>query len=371
MAFLHICKSLRNKSLAPNRLPGDFPLMKQGLLVFFLGLVLVACAPRGVIDHVPLAVGGEAAMRRVFVATNRNLAPDGDLNLVRQNFGAPRSRELRYGWADVSIPPVHQPGEIEWPHGAKPDPRRHFVTRDGGPYAGGADAARKSFLSGLTAASQPGRKDVVVFVHGFNVNNAEAVYRVAQVSHDFDAQIPVVLYSWASAGKLRGYVYDRDSVIYSRDGLEEVLTDLADNGWNVTLLAHSMGTHLTIETLRQASIAGNTKALKALRGVALISPDIDEDVFVQQASRIEPFPEPFLVLVSSADSALNASAWLTGKQWRLGSMQDKTRLAGLPVDVVDLTEFAGGDRRKHNTAFTAPAAIKLLYKLEREIDQRR
>lgn len=310
-------------------------------------------------------------MRRVFVATNRNLAPDGDLNLVRQNFGAPRSRELRYGWADVSIPPVHQPGEIEWPHGAKPDPRRHFVTRDGGPYAGGAAAARKSFLSGLTAASQPGRKDVVVFVHGFNVNNAEAVYRVAQVSHDFDAQIPVVLYSWASAGKLRGYVYDRDSVIYSRDGLEEVLTDLADNGWNVTLLAHSMGTHLTIETLRQASIAGNTKALKALRGVALISPDIDEDVFVQQASRIEPFPEPFLVLVSSADSALNASAWLTGKQWRLGSMQDKTRLAGLPVDVVDLTEFAGGDRRKHNTAFTAPAAIKLLYKLEREIDQRR
>lgn len=344
--------------------------MKNGLFILWLCLLLAGCAPRGEIAHVPLAVGGEAAMRRVFVATNRNLAPDGDLNLVRQNFGAPRSRELRYGWADVSIPPTHQQGEIEWPGRAKPDPRRHFVTRDGGPYPGDAATARDAFLDGLTAASQPGRKDVVVFVHGFNVNNAEAVYRVAQVSHDFDAQIPVVLYSWASAGKVRGYVYDRDSVIYSRDGLEKVLTDLADDGWRITLVAHSMGSHLTIETLRQAAISGNTKALKALRGVALISPDIDEDVFIQQASRIKPFPEPFLVLVSSADSALSASAWLTGKQWRLGSMQDKTRLAGLPVDIVDLTEFTGGDKHKHNTAFTAPAAIKLLYKLERGIDKR-
>ncbi|SMX36689.1 alpha/beta hydrolase [Maliponia aquimaris] len=340
--------------------------MLRGLLILSLCVLLASCATRGEIGYVPLAEGESATLRRVFVATNRNLAPQGDVNLVQQAFGDSRGRALRYGWADISIPPGHKRGEIEWPGRAQPDPHKHFVTRNGGPY--GADRA---FLDGLKGASQPGRRDMVLFVHGYNVNNAEAVYRVAQVAHDFDAQIPIVVYSWASAGNPRGYVYDRDSVIFSRDGLEKVLTDLADDGWRVTLLAHSMGSQLTMETLRQISIGGKTKVLKALRGVALISPDIDEDVFVQQALRIEPFPEPFLVVISTEDSALNISAWLTGKPWRLGSIQDKTHLAGLPIEVVDLSDFDGGDKRRHATAFTAPAAIRLLYTMERQIAQGR
>lgn len=336
--------------------------MSRTFLFFGLMLLLVSCASRGEIGYVPLSKGEEAEIRRVFVATNRQLAKAGDINLVSQTLGASRSRVLRYGWADISIPPTHREGEIEWPGAQKPDPQRHFVTRNGGPYLG-----KREFLDGLTDGSPPGRKDVVLFVHGYNVRNAEAVYRVAQVAHDFDAKIPIVLYSWASAGKLRGYVYDRDSVMFSRDGLEQVLTDLAGEGWRVTLVAHSMGTQLTMETLRQLSIAGKTNVLKSLRGVALISPDIDEEVFVQQALRIKPLPEPFLVVISTFDSALSASAWLTGKRWRLGSINDRTRIAGLPIDVVDLSEFHGGDRRKHITAFTAPAAIKLLYKMEREV----
>ncbi len=339
--------------------------MKRALLFIGLMLVLVSCASRGEIHHVPLREGEDAQVRRVYVATNRQLAKAGDINLVSQTLGASRSRVLRYGWADISIPPNHREGEIEWPGAQNPDPQRHFVTRNGGPYLG-----KREFLDGLTAGSQKGRKDVVLFIHGYNVNNAEAVYRVAQVAHDFDAQIPVVLYSWASAGKLRGYVYDRDSVMFSRDGLEQVISDLASEGWRITLVAHSMGTQLTMETLRQLSIAGKTRALKALRGVALISPDIDEEVFIQQALRIKPLPEPFLVVISTFDSALSLSAWLTGKRWRLGSINDRTRIAGLPIDVVDLSEFHGGDRRKHITAFTAPAAIKLLYKMERDIDKK-
>lgn len=340
----------------------SFPFMKNGLLIVILSLALASCASRGEINHVPLRDGEDAQIRRVFVATNRNLAKSGDINLVNQALGASRSRTLRYGWADISIPPIHKEGDIEWPGAQKPDPKRHFVTRNGGPYE-----SKTQFLDALTKGSQPGRKDVVLFVHGYNVNNAEAVYRVAQVAHDFDAKIPIVLYSWASAGRLRGYVYDRDSVMFSRDGLEQVMSDLASDGWRITLVAHSMGAQLSMESLRQLSIAGKIDALNALRGVALISPDIDEDVFVQQALRVKPLPTPFLVVISTLDSALNVSAWLTGKPWRLGSIRDKTTLAGLPIDVVDLSEFHGGDRRKHITAFTAPEAIRLLYKMERAL----
>jgi esterase/lipase superfamily enzyme len=199
----------------------------------------------------------------------------------------------------------------------------------------------------------------VLFVHGYNVDNAEAVYRLAQIAHDYDAEQPVIAFSWPSAGNPRGYAYDRDSVVYSRDMLEALLVALSARR-DVLIVAHSMGSQLTMETLRQMAIGDNGAVLKRLSGVALISPDIDEDVFRRQASRIVPFPQPFLIAVSARDRVLNLAAFLTGKPSRLGSIDDPARLSGLPVRVVDLTGVAGGDRGGHLTAFTAPAAIRLL-----------
>ena len=126
------------------------------------------------------------------------------------------------------------------------------------------------------------------------------------------------------------------------------------------IIAHSMGGQLVMETLRQMAISGRGQALRHVSGVALISPDIDEDVFKRQASRIAPFPQPFMIMVSSNDRVLELSALLTGKPARLGSIEDPARLAPLPVEVIDLSNIAGGDRVGHSTAFTAPAAIRLL-----------
>lgn len=323
-----------------------------------LGL-LAACAPRGAISFLPLpAVQGEEIVR-VFVATNRNSFVQDDVELVRQQFGDKRSDVLRLGQIDVSIPPVHELGQIEWPRNAKPDPARHFVTR-----AGRAYEAQAEFLRDIRAEQGPQGRDLLLFVHGFNTNVSESLYRLAQLSYDYDNDMPAVAYSWASAGDPRGYVYDRDSVIFSRDGLEEVLTLFANDNWGIHLVAHSMGSQLVMETLRQMSISGKQRVLKQVETLALISPDIDEDVFVQQASRIKPFPKQTVLLVSSKDRALELSAWLTGKPRRLGSIADQDLLADLPVEVIDLSDIEGGDRTGHATAFTAPVAIRLLRRLQ-------
>jgi len=328
--------------------------MRILVLWFLLVFVLAGCAARGTVTLLPGALGPGQVLQPVFVASNRLPNTDGPRLIFEQAFGDTRDSTLRFGRVDISIPPVHEAGQIEWPRGTRADPAQHFVARSETRFA---DTG--AFLMDLGQQMAPGG-DVVLFVHGFNVNNAEAVYRLAQIAHDFAADDPVIAFSWPSAGSPRGYVYDRDSVIFSRDGLEDVLLALAGEGHRIMLVAHSMGSQLVMETLRQISISGQGAALEQLAGVALISPDIDEDVFVSQARRIDPFPEPFTLMVSSNDRALGVAALLTGKPTRLGSISDPDRLEGVPVEVVDLSDIQGGDRSRHTTAFTAPAAIRLL-----------
>ena len=329
--------------------------MTRIVFLFCLTMTLVACAPRGVItliaDTVPQASG--TTLQTVFIASNRHMESDDPDDFGDQSFGEVRAPVMRYGQLDISIPPIHVEGQIEWPGHAAPDPELHFVARSGQRFAD-----QTAFLKALPRPK--GRPDVVLFVHGFNVNNAEAIYRLAQIAHDYETQSPVISFSWPSAGDARGYVYDRDSVIFARDDLEMLLTGLSDADRSVLVVAHSMGSQLVMETLRQLSISGKGRVLNNLSGVALISPDIDEDVFVRQAMRITPFPQPFTVIVSRNDKALSLSALLTGTPTRLGTLDDPGRLAGLPIEIIDLSDVEGGDRSGHSTAFTAPAAIRLL-----------
>lgn len=328
------------------------------MILLFLLVILPGCAARGVLSVVPDAYASGATVQPVFVASNRHPAaatPNPLDVLFRQEFGESRDATLRYARVDVSIPPGHGEGQIEWPGKAEPDPAVHFVATGQTLYR-----SADGFRGALEAAEPEGAREVVLFVHGYNVNNSEAIYRLAQIAHDFETQVPVVAYSWPSAGSPRGYVYDRDSVIFSRDGLETLLRMLTKRNRRVLIVAHSMGSQLVMETLRQISISGRRAPLEGISGVALISPDIDEDVFIQQARRIRPFPQPFALMVSTGDRALNLSALMTGTPSRLGSIDDPKRLQGLPVRIIDLSRYHGGDRTGHSTAFTAPAAIRLL-----------
>ena len=70
---------------------------------------------------------------------------------------------------------------------------------------------------------QSARRELFVFVHGFNNRFDDAVYRFAQIVHDSKAPAIPVLFTWPSRGetKLRAYTYDRESANYSRDALED------------------------------------------------------------------------------------------------------------------------------------------------------
>lgn len=317
------------------------------LLLLFALLALPTCTPRGQITLLPQAalVG---AVQPIFVGTTRATDPDG-------SFGTHRSEALQFARVDISIPPNHKAGEINWPprHG-KADPAKHFLTTAQTLYPQAA-----GFKQALRAKLAASGGEAVIFVHGFNNNYAEGLYRLAQFSKDLELPGAVISYSWPSAANPLGYVYDRDSALFARDGLETLMNEVADAGaTNILLVAHSMGAGITVEALRQASIRGGGKAMQRLAGVILISPDIDVDVFRAQAHAIGQLPQPFIIFGSDRDRVLKFSAQLTGQAERLGSLSDVSQLSGLDVQFLDVSEFSSGTG--HFTAGDSPALLRLL-----------
>ncbi|MBM2576375.1 alpha/beta fold hydrolase [Jannaschia sp. Os4] len=256
---------------------------------------------------------------------------------------------------DVSIPPNHRPGRIE--HAPGGDPNRSFTiaaARD----LGSADALADAAIASLG----PG-EEVHVFVHGYNNTAAESVFRHAQIAHDYvDAGAgggPQITFHWPSVARATGYVADRDAALAARTDLEALLLYLIDRvPGRVTLVGHSMGAFLSMETLARMSAARPGIALR-LNGIVLVSPDIGIELFRSELDRVGPRPDRFVLTVSQADRALGLSAFLTRQTERLGSTDDVGRLRAQGITVIDLTDHGEGGNN-HSTFAASPSAIRLI-----------
>ncbi len=146
------------------------------LTALFVSLLLAACAtPVAVLA--PVAQGTvppNASQVSMLIATSRQ--PSGDPGTL---FSGERGRQLSLAAVDVSIPPdtTRQSGTVQWPKRLPPDPRKDFaVTR--------VEAMSvPQVREWLHKDSHQGR--VLVFIHGFNNRFADAVFRFAQIAHDF------------------------------------------------------------------------------------------------------------------------------------------------------------------------------------------
>jgi esterase/lipase superfamily enzyme len=284
----------------------------------------------------------------ILVATTRApvLEPPGVM------FGGARGRELDFADIVVSIPPdeARQPGDVHVPSSPPGDAEHDFVTLR----ADRMDLAQAKANFNARVARTPGHK-VLIFIHGFNTRFEEAVYRFAQIVHDAHVEVAPVLFTWPSGGNVTDYVYDRDSAMFSRDALETLLQALVQNPnvGSISILAHSMGNYLAIETLRQMAIRDHGLPSK-IRDVMLASPDIDVDVFRRQIAEIDAGPRmtQFTLFVSRDDRALGLSSFLARDSTRLGAL-DPTKepyrsiLAQADVNVIDLTNFASNDFTNH------------------------
>jgi esterase/lipase superfamily enzyme len=119
--------------------------------------------------------------------------------------------------------------------------------------------------------------------------------------------------TWPSRGSLLAYGYDRESTNYTRNALETLFQYLAKDPEvkEVSILAHSMGNWLALESLRQMAIRNGRLPAK-FKNVMLAAPDVDVDVFRQQIGDMGKQRPQFTLFVSRDDRALAFSRRVWG-----------------------------------------------------------
>jgi esterase/lipase superfamily enzyme len=262
-------------------------------------------------------------------------------------FNGERGKKIDFAEASISVPPLHKPGNIEWPSVLPGDPKKDFVPRQAGFIDG--STAFASRLNQRLSTLPRGQRTVFLFIHGYNTRFPESLYRFTQLVHDADFSGVPVLFTWASRGKLQDYVYDLNSAAIARDGLEKTIR-LIDNSKaeRVVILAHSMGNWLMMETARQIPPSERKRLARKVERVFLAAPDIDIDVFKSQLKRIGHQSKPYVILVSHDDRALRLSKTIAGGKERVGAYQNDEELAQLGAIVIDLTDVTATDAAHHS-----------------------
>lgn len=314
--------------------------------------MLAGCAGRpgpSTLDTVQLDGVQPAKQVGVYAVTTRTRVAPGV-----NRFDAGKSLSPNYAKFTVSIPPAHEISKIEWPSG-KPDPAKNFVVTSQ------AVLTAPDFDKAM-APTNPANRKVAIFVHGYNYNFAEALFRLAQMSGDANIDGTPILFAWPSQASVAGYVADKEAVTYSRDYLVEMLIALSRNRkkGDIVLFGHSMGGWLVMEALRQLKLEGREDVLSRIE-VVLAAPDIDADVFRTQVTVVGKMSPPLTVLVSKDDRALKASSLLAADSVRIGALDVEdpgVRETALRqgVQIIDISKLQASDRLNHDR-FVSLAAL--------------
>jgi esterase/lipase superfamily enzyme len=324
-----------------------------------LALAVTACAgrPTGVLvpvaDTVPNT--GRVAM---LVATTRSRSP-----VPGEMFSGERGAAPAFADITVSIPNdgKRQVGEVAWPKKLPANPQTDFATLKA------EQIDRETAIARLNRAVQASPdRSVLVFIHGFNNRFEDSVYRFAQIAHDSGSRSVPILVTWPSRGSLRAYGYDRESTNYTRNALEDLFQFLNRDKdiKEVSILAHSMGNWLALESLRQMAIRNGRLPAK-FKNIMLAAPDVDVDVFRSQIVDMgNPRPQ-FTLFVSRDDKALAVSRRVWGDVSRLGSIDAeqepyRQELAQNEITVIDMTKVKTGDKLHHDKFASSPEIVQLI-----------
>ena len=326
-------------------------------LVVAFGLTACASAPEGLFVPVAQTVPGASGVDLLVATTRRAAADPGEL------YSGERAAALSFANIVVSIPPdsVRTPGEIELPSAPPGNPATDFVTTKVSRLD--LNGARGWLDSHGTAAR---KHRVLIFVHGYNNRFSDAVFRLAQIVHDADAEVTPILFTWPSRASVFAYGYDRESATLSRDAFEQLLTMLVSDPavGKIDILAHSMGNFLTLETLRQIALRRGAIPAK-IDDVMLAAPDVDVDLFEKDLADMgHPRPN-FTLFASRDDKALALSGWIWGSDARLGAIDPKaepykSQLAAEHVNVFDLTDIKSSDAANHSKFVQSPELVRLV-----------
>jgi esterase/lipase superfamily enzyme len=249
-------------------------------------------------------------VQKVYFGTDRQFIGSAGANV---SFGVQRAKQLSYGEVDVSIPRDHRLGQLEspsiWLLQFHDDPAKHVtVLRT-------STLPQAAFFTALrTDARASPKKNLLVFVHGFNVSFQDAARRTAQMAYDLGFNGVSVFFSWPSQDQTLNYTVDEQSIIDSEPHLEQFLRDVLkqSDADHIYLIAHSMGNRGLTRALMALAVT-DPEEVKRIKEVILAAPDIGTVEFTEQiVPGLRKLGAPITLYASSNDRALALSEKLHG-----------------------------------------------------------
>jgi esterase/lipase superfamily enzyme len=311
-------------------------------------------------DTAPSPYGQERAPRIAFGSAQVRVVPGLDWETLReQSQLAKRTRDVNLELGEVR--------EL----GAFPDePYQITSSDDGKMLRERAELARhfdaKAKLQGeiQRRLAQSPKREVLLYVHGFNETFATAAYTAAELCHFLGREPVCAFFTWpaSSTGSfLISYTTTTESADYAVEHLKKSLRTIATTPGveGLHILAHSRGTAVTLRAVRElgmeAIAAGKEPAnLYKIKNLVLLSPDIDVGLagqsmtsYLSDPDLVTVWPEGRLprildgrltIYASPEDRALAVSQWLFRSRSRMGQLR--------PEDVPDKAQryFETGGR---------------------------
>ncbi|NKB32615.1 MAG: alpha/beta hydrolase [Pseudomonadales bacterium] len=258
-----------------------------------------------------LAVSDEGRrLYRVWFGTNRK--PIGATSFGK--FGLERESFIHYGYCDVLIPQNHKIGQVSdsWL-------KRWFWTGERNTLSieSRESLSTQSFFATLQEVykSLPDYEDnLLVFLHGYNVDFDRAAIRAAQLGVDLGVSGTTAFFSWPSKGSYKGYSYmaDEASIEASEAAIAEFLIGLSEQSGakRIHIIAHSMGNRGILRAFNSMLQDVQKKIGKKIDQIFLAAPDVDSAVFENLAKAYDAVSNRATMYVSAKDMALWGSSIL-------------------------------------------------------------
>ena len=182
------------------------------------------------------------------------------------------------------------------------------------------------------------RRELFVFVHGFNVSFEDAARRTAQIHYDLKFDGAPIFFSWPANDKfIFTYAADETNVAWAVPHLKKFLLEIVkeSQAQSINLIAHSMGNRALAAALREIDLEFRDQS-RLFNQVILAAPDIDADDFRNNiAPALQRTARGLTLYASSHDEALLASQFIHRRP-RAGDAGDGlTVIAG--IDTIDVT----------------------------------
>lgn len=191
----------------------------------------------------------------------------------------------------------------------------------------------------MSGALGSGRKELLVYVHGYNNTLASGLMRTAQLKVDMKIDGAAVLYSFPSKGSVLPWAlaHDYNETMWP-DSVRQFGTFLrhlceTTGADKVHLVGHSLGCNVLIRALDNMHSADGTKTKRRFDEVVFAAPAVGQADFRMMLDKCAPLSRRTTVYTSSGDLALRLLS--SAIDLRIAGV-NASALAGIAnVDVVD------------------------------------